>query len=67
MFDACRVLVSMGIKGRLEMRGSELHPRTIIHDIEKGARLKVAEFADRGPRFERYRHHPGLPEADTLP
>jgi hypothetical protein len=36
LFDACRELVNMGLKGRLEMWGSETYPRMIVPDIERG-------------------------------
>jgi hypothetical protein len=58
LFNACRALVAMGIKGRLEVWGGESYPRMIVHDIERGARRTVIENDDRGPRFARYQPNP---------
>jgi hypothetical protein len=51
LFDSCRVLVNMGLKGRLEMWGREPYPRMIVRDIELAARLTVVENLNEGPRF----------------
>jgi hypothetical protein len=60
LFDACRMLVAMDLKGRLEIWGSEPYPRMIVRDIEQAARLTVVENVNGGPRFGRYRPHPGI-------
>jgi hypothetical protein len=62
--DSCRVLVAMGLKGRLEIWASEPYPRVIVRDIERAARLRVVENVNDGPRFARYRPHPGVVDRD---
>jgi hypothetical protein len=64
LFDSCRVLVAMGLKGRLEIWASESHPRMIVRDIEQVAKLAVVENVNDGPRFARYRPHPGMTDGD---
>jgi hypothetical protein len=54
----------MGLKGRLEIWGSELYPRMIVRDIEQAAKLTVVENVNDGPRFARYRPHPGVIDGD---
>jgi hypothetical protein len=49
LFDACRALVAMGHAGRLEMWGSEVCPRMIVHDIERGAALMITSGALKRP------------------
>jgi hypothetical protein len=66
LFDSCRVLVNMGLKGRLEMWGGEPYPRMIVRDIEQAARLTVVENVNGGPRFGRYRPHPGIIDGDDV-
>jgi hypothetical protein len=39
--------VNMGLKGRLEMWGSETDPRMIVPDIERGARSMITEGASQ--------------------
>jgi hypothetical protein len=63
-FQACRALLAKGVKGTLVTYspGSSV-PRMKV-DIEKGAMLTVIESAREGPRFARYRPHPGSAERD---
>ena len=60
LFDACCELVSMGLKGRLEMWGGESYPRMIVHDVERGARFLVSEGESYAARFVRYQLHPNV-------
>jgi hypothetical protein len=57
LLDACRKLVSMGLKGRLEMWGGEAYPRMIVHDIEQGAKAMVVENSTESLRLRRYQPH----------
>jgi hypothetical protein len=50
----------MDINGHLKMWGGESYPRMIVHDIEQGAALTVAEGETIGPRFARYQPHPNV-------
>jgi hypothetical protein len=52
-FEACRALVAISF----EMWGGKSYPRMIVHNIEKGAKLTVAEGETTGPRFARYQPH----------
>ncbi|WFU49029.1 hypothetical protein [Sinorhizobium terangae] len=53
--DACRHLVALGYRGRMEMWDNERpHPRMVFRDIERAARLKVAENERHGPRIVRF-------------
>jgi hypothetical protein len=53
--DACRHLVALGYRGRMEMWENERpHPRLVFHDIKKAARLTVSETERHGPRIVRY-------------
>ena len=63
-FEACRVLLGKGIRGRLVTYspGSSV-PRMKV-DIEKGAKLATIDNANDGPRFGRYRPHPADGKAD---
>jgi hypothetical protein len=58
--EACRALVALGYTGRLEMWGGEPDPLMIVRDIEQAAKLAVVETVNDGPRFARYRPHPGI-------
>jgi hypothetical protein len=64
LFEACRALVALGHAGRLEMWGGELYPRMIVRDIEQAAKFTVVENVNAGPRFARYRPHPGTTDGD---
>ena len=64
LFNACRALVAMGLKGRLEMWVGESHPRMIVHDIEQGAKLTVVEGAKTSPRITRWNPHPHAADDD---
>jgi hypothetical protein len=57
-FDACRTLLTKGIRGMLVTcaPGSSV-PRMRV-DIEKGAKLSTIDNATDGPRIGRYRPHP---------
>jgi hypothetical protein len=61
--EACRALVALGYTGRLEMWGSEPYPHMIVL-IEQAARFTVVENANDGPRFAKYRRHPGMIDGD---
>jgi hypothetical protein len=55
LLDACRALLAQGIPGRLEMwRLGKAHPDAAV-EIERGAGLTVAETAEHGPVFRRWR------------
>jgi hypothetical protein len=41
LLNACRALVAMGVKGRLEMWAGEPRPRMIVY-IERGAAMKTS-------------------------
>jgi hypothetical protein len=64
LFNACRALVAMGLKGRLEMWAGEPHPRMIVRDIEQGAKLTVVEGAKTSPRITRWNPHPHAADDD---
>ena len=63
-FEACRALLARGIVGRLVTYspGSSV-PRLRV-DIEQGATLMTIDNANDGPRFGRYRPHPGGSRGD---
>src|SRR5262245_31552083 len=63
-FEACRVLLARGVKGKLVSYspGSSV-PRLKV-DIEKGAALMTIDNANDGPRIVRYRPHPGGGKGD---
>lgn len=53
--DACRHLVALGHRGRMEMWDKERsYPRAVFPDIERAARLTVAENERHGPRIVRF-------------
>ncbi|CAN7653283.1 hypothetical protein [Rhizobium sp. LjRoot254] len=53
--DACRLLVSLGLSGPLEVwADSEAFPRLLIMDVQKAAQWTVKEGVNHGPRFARY-------------
>ncbi len=57
--DACRLLVSLGMTGRLEVWDDERpYPRLIIRDLVKAAELIISEGEYHGPRFRPYRPIP---------
>jgi hypothetical protein len=63
-FEACRALFARGIVGTLVTYSpGSLVPRMKI-DIEKGAKLSTIDNANEGPRFGRYRPHPGGGKGD---
>jgi hypothetical protein len=64
VLNACRALVAMGLRGRLEMWGGESYPRMVVHDIEQGAKLMVVEGAKTSPRIMRWSSHPNTAEHD---
>jgi hypothetical protein len=64
LFSACRALVAIGLRGRLEEWAGESYPRVIVRDIEQAAKLAVVENVNDGPRFARYRPHPGIIDGD---
>ena len=64
LFNACRALVAMRLKGRLEMWAGEPHPRMIVRDIEQGAKLTVVEGAKTSPRITRWNPHPHAADDD---
>ncbi|MBB4183912.1 hypothetical protein GGE07_000525 [Sinorhizobium terangae] len=54
--DACRHLVVLGHRGRMEMWDRErAYPRMTFPDIERAARLTVAENEHHGPRIVRFK------------
>ena len=56
--DACRVLLALGITGRLEMwRQGKAWP-DMVFDIERAAKWTVLENEDEGPRFILWKPHP---------
>jgi hypothetical protein len=65
VYSACRALVAMGLKGRLEVWGGEPYPRGIVRDIKKGAKLTVVEKDTIGPRLARYRPPANLRSGDN--
>lgn len=49
LLEACRALAAKGLRGRLQMwRTGKAYP-DMVADIERGARLTVAETAGSGP------------------
>jgi hypothetical protein len=63
-FAACRALLAKGVRGTLVTftPGSSVHRMKV--DIEKGAKSMTIDNANDGPRFGRYRPHPGGGKAD---
>ena len=54
-YDACRVLLAMGITGRLEIwHPGVAYPASAI-DIERGARWTILETERESPRIVRWR------------
>lgn len=55
LLEACRALVAHGVTGRLEMwrRGKDHYDMAL--DVERGARLTVAETAEAGPAFREWK------------
>ncbi|MGF6254091.1 hypothetical protein [Ensifer sp. LBL] len=54
--DACRHLVALGHRGRMEIWDNERpYPRSVFHDIERAARFTVAESNAHGPRIVRFK------------
>jgi hypothetical protein len=65
--DAARALLAKGITGKLTLcNGKTGVPRTII-DIEKAAKLSVADESRDGLRFRKYRGNPdnSFPSPET--
>ena len=57
-YDACRVLLAMGITGKLETWRPDRQAPCLRLDIEKGARVTVEEGQRGGPRLRRWEAHP---------
>lgn len=54
--DACRHLVALGHRGRMEVWDNERpYPRLVFPDIEKAVGLAVSENEHHGPRIICYR------------
>ena len=57
--ESCRMLLSRGIVGRLEVwRFHKDHPDVIIPDMANAAEWTVEESDKRGPHFVRWRPRP---------
>jgi hypothetical protein len=57
-YDACRVLLTNGITGKLETWRQDRRAPSMRLDIEKSATLTVEEGQQVGPRFRRWAAHP---------
>lgn len=65
--DACRLLVSRGRTGRLEVWDDERpYPRLIIRDLVTAAGLTISESEHHGPRFRPYRPIPDFCAAGLM-
>ena len=55
-FAACRAMKAMGLSGRVEFyRPGVAYPGLIVHDLDKGARLRVVETEQEGPVIKHWR------------
>ena len=63
-FEACRVLLAMGITGTLVTYNPGGSVSRMRVDIEHGAKLTTVEKAKDGPRLARYRPHPTSVQED---
>jgi hypothetical protein len=62
-YDACRVLKSRGISGRMVTFGTDGLPRLSM-DIDKSAELTVTEGGGEGVRVRRWRPFEGLGDGE---
>jgi hypothetical protein len=46
------------------MWGGENYPRMVVRDIEQAAKMTIVENGSDGPRFARYRPHPGVSDGN---
>ena len=65
-YDACRVLLAMGIRGKLETWRPGRQAPCLRLDIEKGARVTVEEGQRVGPRLKRWVAHPDAANLDAI-
>ena len=57
-YDACRVLLAMGITGRLQTWRQGSQAPCLRLDIENGAKVTIEEGQRAGPRLRRWEAHP---------
>ena len=57
-FDACRVLLTRGLTGKLEIFDVVTNKPRMIVDIEKSAKLTVTETRTVGPKFGKWKTQP---------
>ena len=63
-FEACRALLAKGVVGTLVTYSPGSSTPRLRVDIEEGAKLMTIDNANDGPRFGRYRPHPGGGKGD---
>jgi hypothetical protein len=59
-FEACRALLDLGFRGRLEVWRFGSNFPSMILDIERAAKLMVEETDTVGPRLRRYHCRPDI-------
>ena len=65
-YDACRVLLAMGITGRLQTSRQDREEPCLRLDIERGANLTVEEGQRVGPRLRRWMAHPDPADLEAI-
>ena len=65
-YDACRVLLAMGITGKLETWRKDSPYPGLLLDIRKGAARTVEDGRRVGPRFRPWSSHPEMPDQKAV-
>jgi hypothetical protein len=65
-YDACRVLLAMGITGKLEAWRKNRQAPCLRLDIESGANVTVEEGQRVGPRLRRWVAHPDAAKLEAI-
>ena len=65
-YDACRVLLAMGITGEVQTWRQDRQEPCLRLDIERGANLTVEEGQRVGPRLRRWVAHPDAANLEAI-